>query len=147
MENPPAKTWQDALDAARERFSGGVTKIELEPRGGGGLEYKVELISNDTKYAVQYDAETLEKVSDESEKLGSDAAQKQKKTFDPTAMIGLDEAATTARQQQDGSITEWKLEGKDSGRVQFEFDILPIGASDDVEVQIDARDGSVVKDA
>ena len=53
----------------------------------------------------------------------------------------------TARNEQDGAITSWKIEGKDDGSVQYEFDILPDGASDDIEVQVDAKDGSVIHDS
>jgi uncharacterized membrane protein YkoI len=41
-------------------------------------------------------------------------------------------------------ITAWKVEGKDSDLVQYEFDILPPGADEDVEVAINANDGSVI---
>ncbi len=146
VDDPPDKGWSDALAAARKEFTGDVSKIELEPRDSGGLEYKIELMSRDTKYAVQYDADTLEKLSEKKDDLGSDAAKKRKETFDPDDMIGLDEAVGTARDQQAGTVTSWKLEGKDTGRVQYEFDILPDGASDDVEVQIDATDGGVIQD-
>lgn len=147
VANPPAKTWQDALKAAKQEFSGDVAKIELERQASGGLEYKVELISKDTEYAVQYDADSLNKLSDKRDDLDDDDAEDRKETFDPDSVIDLDKAADAARQQQDGAIREWKIEGKDTGRVQYEFDIRPSGASNDTEVQIDAMDGSVVKDS
>lgn len=147
VDDPPSKDWQEALDAAHDEFSGDVSKIELEPQEDGDLEYKVELMSADTEYAVQYDADTLEKVSDEEDDLGDDAEEKRNETFDPETLIDLDEAVSTARDQQDGAITSWKIEGKDTGRVQYEFDVLPDGASEDVEVQIDAEDGSIINDS
>lgn len=147
VDDPPAKSWEDALDAARDEFSGDVSKIELESNEDDQLEYKIELTSDDTSYAVQYDAETLDKVSEDSDDLGDDAKEKLEETFDPTDVIDLGEAASTARQEQDGTITKWKIEGKDTGEVQYEFDIRPAGDSDDVEVQIDATDGSVIQDS
>lgn len=50
----------------------------------------------------------------------------------------------------DGTITTWKAEGKDTGKVIYEFDILSKGSAanaDDTEVQVDAVDGSIVKDS
>ena len=123
-----------------------MTKIELEGQEGGGLEYKIELVSKKGEYSVQYDAESLKKISDKRDDLGDDAAEDRRKSFDPDSVIDLDKAARAARKQQDGTISKWKIEGKDTGRVQYEFDIRPSGASEDVEVQIDAKDGSVVKD-
>lgn len=146
IANPPSKTSQEALAAAQKEFSGDVTKIELERQQGGGLEYKIELVSDKSEYSVQYDAETLEMISDKSEDLGDDAAEDRKKSFDPDTVIDLDQAVQAARKQQDGTIGKWKIEGKDTGRVQYEFDIRLSGSSEDVEVQIDAKDGSVVKD-
>lgn len=146
VSNPPAKSWNDALTAARKEFSGDVAKIELETKEGGGMEYKIELLSATTKYSVQYDASDLKKVSDKRDDLGDDAAEKRKKTFKTADLIDLEKAAGTARKQQDGSITKWKVEGKDSGLVQYEFDIRPAGASDDKEIQVNAKDGSIVKD-
>lgn len=49
IDDPPSKTWQDALDAANEEFSGDVNKIGLEESEDDGLEYKVELLSADTE--------------------------------------------------------------------------------------------------
>lgn len=147
VANPPSKSVQDALAAARDEFSGDVSKIELESQEDGGLEYKVELMSSDAKYAVQYDADTLEKLSDEKDDLGNEAEEKRKKTFDLDSVIDLEKAAEAARDQQDGTITKWKIEGKDTGLVQYEFDIRTDGASDDTEVQINAMDGSVVDDS
>ncbi len=112
VAQPPDKTWTDAVAAARQDFDGKVSKIELERKEGGGLEYKIELLSPDTKFAVQYDAVSLTQVSAKRESLGDDAAKKQQQTFDPDALISLDKAASTARQRQDGTITKWKIEGE-----------------------------------
>lgn len=147
VANPPSKNMQDALTAAQDEFSGDVSKIELETQQAGGLEYKIELVSADTEYAVQFDADSLEKLSEKRDDLGDDAEEDHKKTFDPASLISLEEAASTAREQQDGVITKWKIEGKDSGVVQYEFDIQPDGASGDTEVQINAKDGSVIQDS
>ena len=146
VANPPSKKWQDAVSAAGDDFKGDVTKIELEPREKDGTEYKVELLSQDTKYAAQYDGDTLTKVSEKRETLGDDAARKRRRTFDPSSVMDLSKAADTARGQRDGIITKWKIEGKDSGRPQYEFDIRPEGSTQDAEVQIDAQDGSIVQD-
>lgn len=145
VSDPPPKAMQEALDAALNEFSGDVTKIELEPGLGGRLEYKIELISSDTEYEVQYDASTLEKLSEEREALGEDADQERQQAFDPDAVVSLEEAVNAARDYQAGAITEWKLEGKDNGLVQYEFDIQPGADADDVEVKVNAMDGSVIE--
>lgn len=145
VASPPEKSWQDALDAARAEFDGGVTKIELERQDRGGMEYKIELISSDTKFKIQFDADTLEVLSQKKDDLGDDAQEKQARIFDPADAIDLEEAAETARGEIDGIIEEWKLEGEDDGRVQYEFDIVPDGETDDIEVEIDAISGRVLE--
>lgn len=147
INDPPDRSWRDALAAAREEFTGEVTKIELERRDEGGLEYKVELISDVTEYVVQFNADTLEKLSEDRENLGKDADEDQQKAFDSSNVVDLVSAAETAREKQAGAIVEWKIEGKDSGRVQYQFDILPDDADDDVEVTVDAKTGEIVPDS
>lgn len=98
---------------------------------------------------MQFDADILEKLSEDTDDLGDDAAEELAETFDPSKVIDLEEAASAARNERDGIITEWKIEGEDSGRVRYEFEIRPAGTSpdtDDEEVQIDAEDGSVIRD-
>lgn len=146
VKNPPAKSMQDALNAARAEFSGDASKMELEPRKDNGLKYKIVLISTDTKYSAQFDADSLERISEKRSDLGKDAVKKLKKTFDPNSLIELKQAAETARNQQAGSIIKWKIEGKKTGLVQYEFDIKPVGAVEDTEVQINAKDGLVIND-
>ncbi|WP_176489699.1 PepSY domain-containing protein [Mobilicoccus massiliensis] len=141
----PQKSWQDALTAAKQAFPGNPSKIELESRTGGSLEYKVELYSDTEKYAVQYDADSLQKLSEKREKIDADdKAEAKAKTFDPTKVVPLDAASRTALSSQDGTVTKWKIEGKDTGRVQYEFDILPAGSADDREVQVDAMSGNLL---
>lgn len=143
VDNAPKKRWNDALDKARDEFDGDVSKIELEPHDDGGLEYKIELMSKDTKFAVQYDADDLSTRSTKRDDLGDDAAKKRRKTFSTDDLISLDEAAKKARDEQSGTITKWKVEGSDDGAPHYEFDILPDGASEDVEIKVDATDGSI----
>ena len=146
IEQSPTKTWQDALAAARDAFGAEVSKIELEPAAGRALECRIEPKSADTKYEVLYSADTLERLSAQKEGI-DDAAQERKGTFDPDALIGPDEAAAKARAQKDGAIASWKLEGKDTGAVQYEFDIRTPGSTGATEVRIDAGNGSVIADS
>lgn len=146
VSNPPAKSWQDALATARQQFTGTVATIELEAREGGRLEYKIELVSSDTTYVVQFDANVLATISQKREGLGDDAAEKLRETFDPESVIPPEKAAGTARGQRSGAITEWKIE-YDDGRLPYEFDIRPDGAYDDVEVNVDAKTGEVIPDS
>lgn len=149
VASPPSKSWQDALEVAREDFDGKVNKIELERAEGGGLGYKAEQLSATTKHAVQLDADSLDQVSVDTDDLGDDAAEKQAQTFETDGLIGMEEAVKTARGEVDGTITTWKVEGKDTGTVIYEVDVLPRGSAQgdqDREVQVDAEDGSIVKD-
>lgn len=136
VANPPEKSWEDALDAARQKFDGEPTKIELEKREDGGYEYKISLFKDGTESSVQYDADTLDELDAETDSEDSAA------TIDLSKIISLEDAADKARSEQDGPITEWKIEAKDD-YTQYEFDIRRADDSDDEEVQIDAIDGSV----
>lgn len=148
VDSPPTEDMHAALDATRDSLPGAVSKIELESAETGGLAYKIELVSEDMEYSAQFDADTLDQLGEDRDELDpDDAAEAQKQTFDINDLIDLDEAVGTARDEQDGAVTSWKIEGKDDGSVQYEFDILPDDATDDVEVQIDAEDGSVIHDS
>ncbi|MGK4219120.1 PepSY domain-containing protein [Kocuria marina] len=137
-------TWEDALHKAQDRFNGDVSKIELESRDGGGYEYKVELMSDAEKYAVQIDADSGEIVSEKTDSLDDGAAERQEKTFSLDGLVSLDDAMNTATEAQDGPVNKWKVEGKESGP-RYEFDITdPQGSGEDHEVQVDARSGKVV---
>ncbi|MHA3723984.1 PepSY domain-containing protein [Leucobacter sp. HY1910] len=143
VADPPAKTAHDALAAAQKIFDGKPSKVELERRHGETLEYKVKLVSPREEYDVQFDAETLEVLREEREPLDADDNDYDE-VFSFEDVVPLADAAAVAREAQSGSIREWKLEGKDDGRVLYEFDIVPQGASDDVEVKVDAFSGSLV---
>src|SRR5699024_384888 len=145
IENPPEKTWQDALEAAEAQFDGDVTKIELEEEDSGRREYKIELISSDQKFSIKFDADTLDELRSKTDDLGSEADEKRARVFDVDEIIDLDAAAQSDRDEVDGVIEEWKVEGKSNGSIEFEFDIVPPGATDDIEVEIDARTGDVLE--
>lgn len=144
VANPPKKTWLEAVDAAKAEFDGGLIEIELERHGSDRFEYKVVLVSDDTEFQIELDGDTLEIRSTDTDDLGDDAAEKRGRIFAPDEVIDLEEAAATARSEIDGAIDEWELEGKDDGRIEYEFEIIPTGGTDDVEVEIDARTGEVL---
>lgn len=143
VAHPPARSWQEALAAARATFDGEVVKIELEPEDGM-LEYTVELYSATQRFTADYDANTLAERSSKIKDLDGDTDRT--RIFSMDDVIPPEDAAAIARDQQDGAIVEWKIEGKDHGRVRYEFDILPPGAHDDVEVTIDAITGDIIRD-
>jgi len=138
--------WQDALDDARDEFDGDVNKIELEPNDAGNYVYKIELLSDTQKFAMQVDATSGETVNKKTEDLESDerGAERREERIDLQKVIPLDKAMKTALDVQDGPVNKWKLEG-DRGGAQYEFDI---GTSngEDREVQIDATSGEVKHD-
>lgn len=137
VEQAPDATAAEALAAAQKLFAGEPTKIALDHRFDGSLEYDIELVSSTEKFEVELGADTLEVLSEEREPIdpGDDDLQE---VFDLGAVVDLSKAAATARQAQPGVINEWNLEGDSDGRVVYEFDIVPDGATDDVEVAVNA---------
>src|SRR5699024_7886052 len=138
--------WQDALDDARDEFDGDVNKIELEPNDAGNYVYKIELLSDTQKFAMQVDANSGETVNKKTEDLESDerGTARREERIDLQKVIPLNKARKAASDVQDGPVNKWKLEG-DRGGAQYEFDI---GTSDgeDREVQSDATSGDVIQD-
>lgn len=144
VAHPPKKTWLEAVAAAKAEFDGELIEVELERHGPDRFEYTVVLVSDDTEFEIELDGDTLEIRSTDTDDLGDDAAEMRTRIFDPDEVIGLEEAAAIARTEVDGAIDEWELEGKDDGRIEYEFEIIPTGKTDDVEVEIDARTGEVL---
>ena len=141
-------SWQDALKKAQDKFDGDVSKIELEPSDTGNYEYKIELLSDQQKYAAQVDANSGDVVNEKTDDFDGDkvGTERQQKRIDMDSVVSLDKAMDAAKGAHDGPINKWKLEGKESGP-QYEFDI---GKSDnpqdgDYEVQVDAKTGEVTQ--
>lgn len=137
-------SWQDALDKARAKFQGDVSKIELEQEEGR-YAYKVELLSDTQKYAVALDARSGDVLSNETDDFDKDkvGSERQKKRVDLEQVVPLKQATDAAHQTRDGRIKKLKLEGT-SGGAQYEFDIAKGGSGDgDYEVQVDAKTGKV----
>lgn len=136
--------WQDALDKARDKFDGDVNKIELEPNDAGNYVYKVELLSDTQKFAMQVDANSGEIVDKKTEDLDSDerGTERRDERIDLQKVISLEDAMKTALNVHDGPVSKWKLEGDRAG-AQYEFDI---GTSngEDREIQINAASGDVI---
>lgn len=151
VADPPEKSWHDALAKAKDAFEkdthGDVAKIELEESDGGTLHYKIELYNDGTEFAVQYGADDLELL--DGPKIEQDSGDADE-IFTPDELgVDLDTAAGTAREQIDEpTIHEWKIEGKDDGPTQYEFDIYSgCDTGNDAEVQIDANTGEVLSDS
>ncbi|WP_017792206.1 PepSY domain-containing protein [Leucobacter salsicius] len=137
VDQAPNASAADALAAAQKLFTGELTKIALDHRIDGTLEYDIDLVSSTEKYEVELSADTLEVLSEEREPLdpGDDDLQE---AFDLGAVIDVSKAAATARQSQPGIINEWNLEGDSDGSVVYEFDVVPDGSTDDIEVRVNA---------
>lgn len=147
-------SWQDALDQARDHFDGDVTKIELEQADQGIYEYKIELMSDTEKFALEVDAESGDEIGEKHDSFDADkqGSERKEKRVDVDQVISLSDAADAARQVHDGPVNKWKLEGKSSGP-QYEFDITKGDSDDngddsdeDWEVQIDAKTGKEIPD-
>lgn len=138
-------TWQEALDIAKENFSGDVSKIELEPNDAGRYSYKIELISDKEEYSAHIDANSGELITEDLDDLDSDeqGTERQEKRIDLDKVVSLDKAMDTARAEQSGPVTKWKLEGEATGP-QYEFDINREGAQGDREVHVDAMSGKIL---
>lgn len=145
VENPPQHTWEDALSKALEETDGDLLKVELEPNDSVGWEYELKFVTDSVKEEYKYNPDTLEQIGFESEDLSSDSDERTKRTFTADEILDLQEAAGIARDAQAGTIIEWKIEGKQGDRVEYQFEILPDGAADDVEVTIDALSGKVLE--
>lgn len=127
-------SWQDALQKAQDKFDGDVSKIEL--------------LSDQQKYAMQVDANSGDVANEKTDDFDGDkvGTERQQKRIDMDSVVSLDEAMDAAKGAQDGPINKWKLEGKESGP-QYEFDI---DKSDnpqdgDYKVQVDAKTGKVTQ--
>lgn len=136
-------TWQKAVQHARAKFEGDVTKIELE-RERGQYAYTVELLSNTQEYSVHLDAKTGDEVGTETEDLDADERniERQQESIDLTDTVALRTAMDAARHARSGTITSWKIEGRASGP-QYEFDVEN-GSEEDYEVKVDAVSGEVI---
>lgn len=138
-------SWQDAVDSAKKKFSGEVSKIELEANDAGRYAYKVEVINDTQKYETHIDANSGEVINEETDDLDDDerGTEKDKKRLDLDKVVSLDDAMKTAQQEQAGAVNKWKLEGTSAGP-RYEFDITPDGANEDREIKVDAISGKLV---
>lgn len=138
-------SWRDALDMAQDEFDGDVSKIELERRDASHYVYKIELLSDTQKFALQADAKSGEVLDTKTDDLDSDErdSKRQDHRIDLASVTKLEKAINAARQEHDGPINKWKLEGKSGGAV-YEFDITDPDGDEDWEVQIDAHSGDVI---
>ncbi|GAB2662614.1 PepSY domain-containing protein [Nocardia goodfellowii] len=141
-------SYTDALDAARKKFDGTVTKVELEPESVNGREiyvYKVELMSDSQKYAAQLSADDGGFVTEKTDDLDADEVGRARTedAVDLDAAVPLNEAMDTATKARPGTVEKWKIEGK-NGSAQYEFDLrTPGDADEDYEVQVDAYSGQL----
>ncbi|WP_129661238.1 PepSY domain-containing protein [Rothia uropygialis] len=141
-------SWNDALKTAQGKFDGDVSKIELEPNPSGKYEYKIELLSDQQKYAIQIDAESGDTVSEKTDDLDQEdiGTERDSDKIDVSNVMSLEDAMKKAKAVHDGPINKWKLEGKERGP-QYEFDIDKSDGSGDNEVQIDAHSGETIPDS
>ena len=141
-------SWQDALQKAQDKFDGDVSKIELEQSDTGDYEYKVELLSDQQKYAAQVDANSGDVIDEKTDDFDQDkvGTEREQKSIDMDSVVSLEDAMKTATGAQDGRVNKWKLEGKESGP-QYEFDIDKTDnpQDGDREVQVDAKSGDVIQ--
>lgn len=139
---------QDVLGAAKQKFAGTLTKLELEPEGAGPRTtyvYKVELMSDTEKYSTQLTADSGAVVSERKENLDADerGTERRREAVDFARAVPLNDAMATATKAHPGRVGKWKIEGKDNS-AQYEFDIQgPGDADEDYEVQVDAYSGQL----
>src|SRR5690625_3598284 len=109
--------WQDAMDQARDEFDGDVNKIELEPNDAGNYVYKIELLSDTQKFALQVDANSGDTVNKKTEDLDSDerGTERREERINLDKVIPLKKAMKAALDVQNGPVNKWKLEGDRGG--------------------------------
>ncbi|MGO1770703.1 MAG: PepSY domain-containing protein [Microbacterium sp.] len=138
-----AVSWEDALDTAQSGFDGQLAEIAFDWQRDR-YAYTVELVSDSDEYEVRVDAESGETFDERTEAIESDDADEtQREVVDVDAVVSWDDALATALDAQDGSVSEWKLEGTERGS-QYQFDI-ETGSGDDAEVTIDAETGDLLE--
>ncbi|ASF08280.1 hypothetical protein NBRGN_020_00340 [Nocardia brasiliensis NBRC 14402] len=139
---------QNALEAARKKFDGTLTGLELEPEGVNTRDtyvYKVKLTSDTEKYTVQLTADAGTVVTEHRENLDADEqrTERMREAINLDAAVPLNDAMATATKARSGRVEKWKIEGKDNA-AQYEFDIQAPGDTDeDYEVQVDAYTGQL----
>lgn len=139
---------QNALDAARKKFDGTLTGLELEPEGVNAHRtyvYKVKLTSDTEQYTIQLTADAGTVVTEHRENLDADEqrTERTREAIDLRAAVPLHDAMATATEARPGRVEKWKIEGKDNA-AQYEFDIqAPGDTAEDYEVQVDAYTGKL----
>lgn len=150
ITDPPAKSWQEALAAAKEGLPDGQPiMIQLERKDDGKLEYEIDLVSETEKYEVDMDADTLAKSEEDKEGLGGDADSERNRRFNPEELISVEQAAEKPRAEQPGSVNKWKMEGNsdpNKPKVHYEFEIDRDNAPGDETFRVDARTGELIQD-
>lgn len=139
----------DAMAAAKKKFDGTLTKLELEPEvvnGARAYVYKVELVSDTQKFTMQHAAESAAVIGERTEALDADEVRTERGTdaVDLARAVPVNTAMGTAVQAHPGRVEKWKIEGKNN-TARYEFDIeTQSGIDDDYEAQVDAYSGQLI---
>lgn len=135
-------SWQDAVDTAKSSFDGELAQVELNWYKER-YAYTIEMVSDTHEYKTHIDASTGDLVDDRGGPIESDdVAEKTSEVIDLDSIVSWDDALATALDAQDGTVSEWKLEGTENGP-QWQFDI-DAGSGEDYEVTINAETGELL---
>lgn len=106
-------SYEDAINAFKDKHSDAeISSVELEENLGKYV-YKVEGISNDNEYEMNFNAETKKQLSDETDKLDQEDAGGVKKENEKLSLDGIKtpkDAMDKAITEQAGDVTSWKIE-------------------------------------
>lgn len=138
-----AISWEDAVETAMGSFDGDLSEIELDWKRGG-YTYSIELLSATEEYDVHINADTGDVSNESTEGRDDDDDDDAHEIVDLDAIVSWDDALAAALDAQQGTVTEWSLDGSDDEGPQFQFDIDD-ESGDDYEVTIDAMTGEVIE--
>ncbi|MDN6639558.1 MAG: PepSY domain-containing protein [Tetragenococcus sp.] len=122
-----------------------ITEINLD-ESNGGYYYEVEGLDDDNEYEMSIDAKTEDAQRQETEKLGSNEQEGQKREqdkLDLTNLLSIQEAAEIATDEAGGGqAIDWSLD-KNLKITYWEVEVED--GQDETEVKINAQTGEVLE--
>jgi len=135
-------TPQQALDLAKTKGKGDVTKLELELENQA-YAYKVEMMTDTQKTKVGIGADDQSIIFNKTEPLEKNKIKtdRQQSKIDLTGIIDAKKAMEIATQKVNGTATKWKIERK-NGPTYYEVDVQ--SGNKENEIKVDAKTGKVL---
>src|SRR5690625_204086 len=134
---------QEAVDAASERFSGGVTEVELD-EDDNTYYYEIEMENGEDEYEVKINADDLSVSEEEIDREDDDGeetkkAQSENTTETDAELIGMEKAVQIAKDEVGGGDVTDKEFDKDDNDYEIELDY----DGSEYDIEINAATGEV----